>query len=725
MRIAWVSTLFLAGVGAAIIFRFAPGHAVPTTTFILFSSAVALVSLALIASRRRAAYALLTVVFLIGCWRGAEAITDLELLDDRYAPTSETVAAVPIAQDNQLNRIRRDIADALIRTIGTSEAGLPIALLTGDRTHLTPDLVSNFRSSGMAHLLAISGLHVGLIGSLAMAVSVFAFGRRWGICLLVPLVIVFGYVALAEFAAPVTRAAIMFGVFILGRVLGRGSHTLAALALAAMLMVALEPAILASLSFQLSFAAMLGISFAAPLLEGATEIVGSRRSTAPETHTFAERVRRFIVGSLVVSVAATIGTLPLVALHFDAVPLWGALATLLAVPAIPIIIVSSAAVVIAANLPIPMLLDILALPVMITTNYLAFVAEIFANLPPRPIQTGSWSVWMTVLYYAAMAGAILLGPRLKHFSERFSPTRNLRVGRANAILSKSTTAATLLAAVLLIVATATWSLVLARSGQESNLSIRFLQTSHGESIFIETPNGNRMLVDGGGDTTQVADILGGMMPIWDREIDIVLLTHPDADHVGGLPEVLRRFSVGTVLHSGQDSTSDAFASWSTALENRDNAVVAWPGMQIILDHDTSIEVLSGGCADTNVECVDNNDASIIAMLRHHNISFLLTGDIERSAEVRLATSIPNLRATVLKSPHHGSNTSSTETLINAVGPSAVVIGAGTENRYGHPHPEVIERYTAAVGKERIFRTDQLGTVELRTDGERLWMVRQN
>ena len=145
-----------------------------------------------------------------------------------------------------------------------SEAGLPIALLTGDRSYLDTGTVANFRSAGMAHLLAISGLHVGLIGGLAMAASVFVFGRRRGIYLLLPLIIVFSYAALAGFAPPVTRAAIMFGVFILGRVLGRGSHTLAALALAAMLMVALEPAILASLSFQLSFAAMLGISFASP-----------------------------------------------------------------------------------------------------------------------------------------------------------------------------------------------------------------------------------------------------------------------------------------------------------------------------------------------------------------------------------------------------------------------------------------------------------------------------
>ena len=722
MRITWVSTFFLAGVGTAIVFRFAPGFAIPTVAFLLFSSAVALAAFALVVSRRRAAYALLAVVFLIGCWRGGDTIIDLERIDDRYATVSDSVTAVETAHGGTLDRLRQDIGDALIQTIGASKAGLSIALLTGDRSYLDTGTVANFRSAGMAHLLAISGLHVGLIGGLAMATSVFVFGRRRGIYLLLPLVIVFGYAALAGFAPPVTRAAIMFGVFILGRVLGRGPQTLAALALAAMLMVALEPAILASLSFQLSFAAMLGISFASPVLESATEISASRRATL-KSHAFAERVMRFVVGSLVVSIAASIGTLPLVALHFDVVPIWGALATLLAVPAVPILIIFSATAVVAANLPISILPEIFALPVIATTNYLEFIADIFSNLPPRPIQTGSWSVWMSVFYYAAIAGAILLWPRLKNFSTRIRSPQSGPIERVNTTLSRNVTFATMLSAVLLIVATVTWGLALARNTQESQLSVRFLQTSHGEAIFIETPNGNRMLVDGGGDASEVANILGSMLPFWDREIDIVLLTHPDTDHVGGLPEVLRRFPVGTVLHSGQNSTSNAFASWAAAVENHDNIVVVWPGMQIGLDHDTTIEVLSGGCGDADFKCVDSNDASIVTMIRHRDVSFLLTGDIERSAEIRLATSIPNLRATILKAPHHGSNTSSTATLISAVEPAAVVVAAGTANRYGHPHPEVIERYNANVGQERVLRTDQLGTVELRTDGQRLWMVR--
>ncbi len=704
------------------IFRFAPGYTLPSVVFSLLMSAVVLMASSLVISRRRAAYVLLIAVFLIGCWRGSYAISDLEQADSQLASASQAATFIDASPIVAFGPIRQNIGNVLNQTIGQSDAGLSIALLTGDRSYLRSDMVDNFRSAGMAHLLAISGLHVGLLGGLAMAVSILAFGRRHSTYLFLPLVMVLAYAALAGFAPPVTRAAIMFSVFIVGRVLGRGSHTLAALALAAMLMVALDPAILASLSFQLSFAAMLGIAFASPVLEGLTEITTSRPLTAERSELF-DRIRRFVVGSLAVSIAASIGTLPLVALHFDAVPIWSPVSTLLAVPALPILVSSSVAVLAVANVPIPILPDIIAFSVKTATEYLAFIADLFANLPPKPIQTGAWSVWMTVLYYAAIVIAVLQSSRLRNFRYRLKSSRHSTVDRIQTSLSNNIGLATTLSAVFLVLAAAMWSIALSRSTQEQNLSVRFLQTSHGESIFIETPNRTRMLIDGGADASQMADTLAEILPFWDREIDIVLLTHPDADHLGGLPEVLRRFSVDTVLHSGQDASSDSFTAWADAVEAHENAIVAWTGMQIALDSNVTIEVLSSGCADAVLQCSNTNDASIVTMLRHGSVTFLFTGDIERSAEVRLAASIPDLRATVFKAPHHGSNTSSSATLVNAVEPAAVVVAAGTDNPYGHPHPEVINRFNELVGDDRVFRTDQLGTVELQTNGDRLWMIR--
>ncbi|MYA59746.1 MAG: MBL fold metallo-hydrolase [Chloroflexi bacterium] len=279
--------------------------------------------------------------------------------------------------------------------------------------------------------------------------------------------------------------------------------------------------------------------------------------------------------------------------------------------------------------------------------------------------------------------------------------------------------------VLLVAGFAMWAAWLTRDVDEPRLTVTFLQTSYGESIFIRTPNDNRLLIDGGGDENEVAHSLGSLLGPWDRNIDIVMLTHPDTDHVGGLTAVLGDFHVDTVIHSGIQASSDVFDKWSTAIEDHNDVVVVRPGMTLGLDHDVFLDVISGGCLEASVVCANANDASIVARLRHGEISFLLTGDIERAAELRLANSIANLRSTVFKAPHHGSATSSTSSFIEVVDPAAVVVAVGTQNRYRHPDEDVMARLKRAVGADRVFRTDLLGAVVFETNGKRLWTVYQN
>ena len=232
-----------------------------------------------------------------------------------------------------------------------------------------------------------------------------------------------------------------------------------------------------------------------------------------------------------------------------------------------------------------------------------------------------------------------------------------------------------------------------------------------------------ILVDGGGAEFEVSDTLRFLLPTWDRELDMVILTHPDADHVGGLPAVLNQFVVGTVLHSGVRASSDAFESWSNAIDSHSNVVIAHPGMTIGLDRSVFLEVISAGCLDRSTSCSDANEASVVAKLNHGDVSFFLTGDIEHSTESRLVNSNTDLRSTVFKAPHHGSATSSTSAFIDAVNPAAAVVAVGTKNRYGHPDPDVLKRLNTAVGADRVFRTDRLGAVTFQTDGKRLWIVR--
>ncbi len=538
--------------------------------------------------------------------------------------------------------------------------------------------------------------------------------------LLIPVCLVLLYAAMAGFAPPVTRAAIMFCVLVLGRVLGRGSHTLAALALAAIVMIAREPELITSLSFQLSFAAMLGISFVAPVLDEFVEVARLKREQNLPSATLS-RLRRFVAGSLIVSIAASIATLPLIAWHFQAVPLWGPIATLAATPAMPVLIFSTAILAAAGSLPV--ISVIASIPVLAATQYLDATADLFANLPPGPITFDNWSAWTLAVVYAAIAAMIVGWPHTKRIAARFIQTRSVTGLGQVFNQSNAQVLAVAASAILLFVGFAMWAMWFIRDDAAPRLTVTFLQTSYGESIFIRTPNDNRMLIDGGGDENEVANSLGSILPPWDRDIDIVMLTHPDTDHVGGLAAVLSGFHVETVIHSGLQASSDAFGRWLTAIQDHNNAVIAQPRTTIGLDHGVYLEVIAAGCFNGSVTCVDANEASIVARLSHGDISFLLTGDIERTAEIRLANSGANLRSTVFKAPHHGSATSSTPTFIEAVDPAAVIVAAGTRNRYGHPDEEVLARLNGAVGVDRVFRTDQLGTVVFETDGKRLWTVR--
>ena len=718
MRIVWASATFLTGVGTAIVFGFTPGHALPTPAFLLFVGAATIVSIALVVIRRRAAFALLSIVFLLGTWRGGDTIHIFEDID-RYSITSSRDSILP---NSTVNRLRIEIADNLKHSSGAVESGLPAALLIGDRSGITNEVTRNFRSAGMAHLLAISGLHVSLLGGAAMAASVAAFGRRRAFYLLIPLVTVLAYAALAGFAPPIIRAAIMFTVFILGRSMGRGSHTIAALALAALAMVAYSPEILVSLSFQLSFTAMLGIAAVAPVLEGFTEIAPSDNKRTKRSSAI-NRIRQFVLGSLAVSLASTVGTFPLIAWHFGAVPIWGPVSTLLALPAIPLLIFSSIVFILTSHLPITFFSEVVAALVNSLSTYVTWIAALFARLPPKPIDAGAWTTWMTIAYYGIVGSIVLSWPWATNLAKWITPVWTTKINQLSLAKPTSSYAPLALATSLFIAGALTWGATLTKLDPKPYLSVQFLETTFGESILIETPNGNRMLIDGAGSNTQIADTLLGLIPLTDRNIDVVMLTHSDADHVGGLPEVLNRFRTGAIIHSGLPASSEAFSSWINAIEYHDNVNIARSGSVIALDEGVYLEIISAGCFDTLGPCTDDNDASIVSRLRFGEVSFLLTGDIEKTTEAILVATHPNLRATVLKAPHHGSITSSTEAFLNAVEPAAIVVALGSENRFGHPHPDVMSRLNRAVGEEHVFRTDQLGTLEFRSDGERLWMVR--
>lgn len=252
---------------------------------------------------------------------------------------------------------------------------------------------------------------------------------------------------------------------------------------------------------------------------------------------------------------------------------------------------------------------------------------------------------------------------------------------------------------------------------DSDLTVAFLNVGQGDATFIEK-DGNQILVDGGRNKNILRE-LSKVMPFYDRSIDMVIATHPDADHIGGLPEVLENFNVGLVMEPGVDSDTAIYAEFERRVEEKSlQKILARRGMKIILSKNAYLLVLF---PNMDVTGFDTNEASIVAKLVYGDTSFLLTADSPKNIERYLATLSPeSVNVDVLKVGHHGSRTSTSEQLAGYASPLYAVISVGKDNQYGHPHKEAID--TLSKFSIPVLRTDELGMIKFKSDGNHLFIV---
>lgn len=246
------------------------------------------------------------------------------------------------------------------------------------------------------------------------------------------------------------------------------------------------------------------------------------------------------------------------------------------------------------------------------------------------------------------------------------------------------------------------------------LKVAFLDVGQGDAIYIEAPNGNQLLIDGGPPSGATLRELGRVMPFWDRSLDVILVTHPDQDHIGGLPQVINRMQVDNFVSTENTSDTAVFKTLQKVAQQKiPRHVLARKGEKIILDDGVEFEVLF---PDRNTFGWETNTSSIVGRLTYGNKSFLLTGDSPQSVEKYLiGGSVGILWSTVLKLGHHGSRTSSSKEFLSAVNPEYAIISAGKSNTYGHPHKEVVDLLTKL--KIPSMSTIDHGTIIFKTDGE--------
>jgi len=250
-----------------------------------------------------------------------------------------------------------------------------------------------------------------------------------------------------------------------------------------------------------------------------------------------------------------------------------------------------------------------------------------------------------------------------------------------------------------------------------NLGVDFLDVGQGDAILIKTPFGQNILIDGGPDN-KVIEELGKNLPFWDRQIDLMVLTHPHDDHVTGLIEVIKRYSVKKILYTGVVHSAPNYLAWLEAIRERKIPLVIIDRPQkVVLGDSCYLEIISPAKSLLARETDNLNNSSIVAKLVYEETVFLFTGDAEMEIEKELLVSGADLGVQVLKVGHHGSDTSSSEEFLEAVGPQIAVIQVGKDNDFGHPNLRILKRLERT-GAE-VLRSDLDSTIKLISNGKEI------
>lgn len=614
----------------------------------------------------------------------------------------------------RLTRIRKQVSHIITIHLKPPSNGLAQALLTGEQGQIPREVREAFNQAGVAHLLAFSGLNLGLIGGLSFFLFRYLLSLSEGILLTVNVrrwaligsfLPVLGYALLAGLSPSVARALFMVSLVMLALLLKKNSDLLNSLALAALVLLLFSPEALFLPSFQLSFISVWAIAYLLPRIWN---------PAFPGTAIKRAWIRRgiyYLWGTFCVSLVTQLATLPIVAWWFHQISLVGLISNLVLVPLTGALVT-----------PIG-LLGLLLNPLS------PAVSAVLFGIMERLLE---WTLWW-VQFFAGwpLAFMPMSRPGVLEMAFFFLTCLVLfnwkMVPRPFVLVSFSALATVIL-----------FFLPQIHDFLGSSFKITFLDVGHGNAALIEFPGGKKMLVDGGGSPDPEFDLGERVVGpfLWGekiRRLETVVLTHPHPDHLNGLPFILSKFKVGELWENGHQGDSEVNRRLEQIIgEKKISCYQPLPGWSRSFG-EAQVRILNPPPGKFQEGRSGNwhhqNNASLVLRVSCQDQHILLPGDIEAEAEALLVASGRRLESQILQVPHHGSLTSSHIPFIEAVQPRQAVISARSSRRFPVPHPEVIKRYQDR--QIRVFRTDREGAItftlkaagwEIKTFSGGRWLV---
>ncbi len=573
---------------------------------------------------------------------------------------------------------KRRMQAVIARLLPEPQAALLTGILLGVRTGIPASLMKDFNATGTTHIIAISGFNISIIAGLLSGLASRLLGRRRAVFPAITGISL--YTIFVGANAAVVRAAVMGSLCLIAVYYGRRSEALTSLAASAMLMTLLNPLLLWDLSFQLSFSATLGLILYVSALQGRLEkwLQGLLSSEGTK------RVIRLLNESLIVTVAAQLTTLPLVAYHFKRLSLITLLTNLLILPAQQGVMLWGGLAAALGLIWIP-LGQAVAWVAWLFLSYTIRMVELTARFSWASLDVERFGLGLLGFYYGLLALGTLLGrggpSRLRALWLRLSEHLPMKAVMAG----------------LSLMALLTWAAV--ASLPDGKLHVAFLDVGRGEAIVIQTPKGSQILVDGGPDPIAIASALGRRLPFWDRTIELMILTDPDEAHLAGLIPMSERYKVKMLIEGKPPRhPTPLYSHWRASTEGIPRRV-AQSGMSIHLEEGLRMTIIDPG---------SEADDPLVLRLSFGKVSCLLAGDIGEGAEARILDRDIKLASTVFKVPSHGVG----DGFLNAVRPRLAVF-------FGQPAPQVRAKLEGAGAT--VLCTEEHGTIEVVTDGKRLWI----